>query len=177
MSMIIRRYDIPISYRWYEIVIEVEKESGRRKIFLDSALKVEDQVYQLVAHILDIQEGTKILIKDFDDTFGYTVIVGEKTLDQHIQDHSLTHTTWEVTLPGAAKTKVVANKEPKEETVYFRGKKLPGIKRTKVLAAFCDLEWKYNEVEFKIEFRLERTWTETLVMDKTIVDHFQPRQG
>uniref|UniRef100_A0A1I7V3U5 DUF4390 domain-containing protein n=2 Tax=Caenorhabditis tropicalis TaxID=1561998 RepID=A0A1I7V3U5_9PELO len=170
MAMIVRKYDIPISYRWYKIVIEVEKESGRRKIFLDSALKVEDQVYQLVAQILDI-EGTKILIKDFDDTFG------SKTLDQHIYDHSLTHATWEVTLPGAAKTKVVANKEPKEETVYFRGKKLPGITRTNVFAAFCNLEWSYQEVQFKIEFRLERTWTGTLVMDKSIVPHFIPSTG
>uniref|UniRef100_A0A1I7UAB9 SRPBCC family protein n=1 Tax=Caenorhabditis tropicalis TaxID=1561998 RepID=A0A1I7UAB9_9PELO len=176
MAMIVRRYDIPISYRWYEIVIEVEKESGRRKIFLDSALKVEDQVWQLVAHILDI-EGTKILIKDFNDTFGYTVMVGEKTLDQHIHDHSKEYSTWEVTLPGGAKTKVIANKDPNAKTVFFRGKRVPGIEKIRWLAAFWKFEWKYNEVEFKIEFVIERTWTETLVMNKKIVDHFQPRQG
>uniref|UniRef100_A0A1I7UAB7 DUF2505 family protein n=1 Tax=Caenorhabditis tropicalis TaxID=1561998 RepID=A0A1I7UAB7_9PELO len=152
MTMFVRRYDIPISYRWYEIVMEIDVESHVRKIYLDSALIIEDDASKLIDRKIDI-EGAKILIADCSEKLDY---VDNKPLADHIEEHSRIHSTWEVTLPGGAKTKVVANRESELETVYFRGKKLPGLTRKSVLAAFWNLEWNYQEVEFKIEYRLER---------------------
>uniref|UniRef100_A0A1I7V3U7 DUF4178 domain-containing protein n=1 Tax=Caenorhabditis tropicalis TaxID=1561998 RepID=A0A1I7V3U7_9PELO len=176
MVMIIRRYDIPISYRWYEIVMEIDVQSHVRKIYLDSALVIEDNAYKLIDRRIDI-EGKKVLIADCSEKLDYVVTVDDKPLAAHIEDHSKIYSTWEVTLPGGAKTKVVANRKSELETVYFRGKKLPGLTRTSILSGFWKLEWSYQEVEFKIEFRLEGTWSETLVMNKCIVPQFKPSTG
>ncbi|EGT46260.1 hypothetical protein CAEBREN_18248 [Caenorhabditis brenneri] len=162
-----KRFDVPVEFRWYEVIVEHDPTSRSHKIFVDSQM-IRDHQEAISDAILDdfsigAREGPRKnmeldIERNRQNVYEYKLKVDGVPLEDYIREHSKRYKAFEVSIGTGARSKLIFDKESqiqdsdgeKNGAFYFRGR-LIGTPKPEFDG--CDVVWNLIDGNFSFQLR------------------------